>query len=338
MATINLKDLLKHARQNKYAVGAFNLTNLNFLDYFLEAAQEKNSPIIIQIAEVHLRYVNLEDIAPAIINAAKSVDIPVCIHLDHGESLKTVVRAIRSGFTSVMFDGSHHGFEENIKQTAEVVKIANSVGVSVEAELGYVGGEAIGEAAPISHAPDKEMFTKVEEAKEFYERTNIDALAISIGNVHGFYKGEPNLDFERLDSIAKAVPIPLVLHGGSGISDDDFRKAISLGIGKINFYTQMSAAAVESIRRFLMDNPKVSSFPDVIKKGLLAIKEQVMERMDVFGSTNRCAAVKSICISCDDEKCGLEDPQFKPNAETYLYSDLIEKISAEVLKNVKNKK
>lgn len=335
MATINLKDLLAHARKNKYAVGAFNLTNLNFLDYFLEAAQEKNSPIIIQVAEVHLRYVNLEDIAPAIINAAKNVDIPVCIHLDHGESLKTVVRAIRSGFTSVMFDGSHHPFEENIKQTAEVVKIANSVGVSVEAELGYVGGEAIGEAAPISHAPDEEMFTKVNEAKEFYEQTNIDALAISIGNVHGFYKGEPNLDFKRLEDIAREIPIPLVLHGGSGISDEDFKKAISLGIGKINFYTQMSAAAVQSIREFLNQNPKVSSFPDVIKKGLVALKEQVKDRMDVFGSAGKCAADKSICISCDEEKCGLVDPKFQSSAQTYLYSDLIEKISTEVLNNIK---
>jgi len=335
MAIINLKDLLAHAKENKYAVGAFNLTNLNFLDYFLEAAQEKNSPIIIQIAEVHLRYVNLEDIAPAIINAAKNVDVPVCIHLDHGESLKTVVRAIRSGFTSVMFDGSHYSFKENIEHTAEVVKIASSVGVSVEAELGYVGGEAIGEAAPISHAPDKEMFTKVAEAKEFYEKTGIDALAISIGNVHGFYKGEPNLDFDRLKDISGSIPIPLVLHGGSGISDDDFRKAVSLGIGKINFYTQISAAAVASIRQFLEENPKVSSFPDVIKKGLLALKEQVKERMDVFGSTNMCVSGKSFCISCDEAKCDVEDPKFKPNAPTYLYSDLIDRISSEVLKNIK---
>lgn len=334
MALINLKDLLGHAKENRYAVGAFNITDLNFIDYLIDAALEERSPIILQVAEVHFRYLNLEDIAPAIINAAKKVKIPICVHLDHGRSLKTIVRAIRSGFTSVMFDGSEYPLEENIKMTKEIVKIAHSVGVSVEGELGYVGGEAIGEEAPTAHAPDKELFTKVEEAVRFQRETGIDALAIAIGNVHGFYKGKPELDFQRLAEIRDAVDIPLVLHGGSGISDEDFKKAISLGICKINFYTGMSAAAVNEIRQFLSQNPQVSSFPDVVKKGLDELKKTVKERLNVFGSSNTCAPEKTICISCSKEGCELEDPRLKPEAKTVLYEDLVERITREVISNI----
>lgn len=336
MALINLKDLLKHARENKYAVGAFNITNLGFIDTLIDAAVEQRSPIIMQIAEVHLRYVDLEAIAPIIINSAKNVDIPICFHLDHGESLKTVMRAIRAGFTSVMFDGSHLPLEENIKATKEVVRIANAVGVSVEAEIGNVGGEVIGEVAPTAQAASEEFFTKVDEAERFARETGVDALAVSIGNVHGFYKGEPKLDFDRLAKIKQIVPVPIVLHGGSGISDDDFRKAISLGICKINFYTEMSAGAVNRLRQYLIDNPKVTSLPDVIAKGFDEVKNIVKKRLEVFGSKNVCTPEKTLCFSCSETTCGFVDPRLKPGAKTVLYQDIVEEITREVISGMKD--
>ena len=337
MALINLKDLLTHAKEHKYAVGAFNITNLGTIDYIVDAAVEERSPVILQVAEVHLKYFNLEDIAPAIISAAKRVNIPVCVNLDHGQSLQTVIRAIRAGFTSVMFDGSRFPIDENIAITKEVVKIAKSVGVGVEGEIGYIGGEVIGETSTREgNVANKEFFTKVEEAVRFYKETDVDAMAIAIGNVHGFYKGKPELDFERLQQISNAVPIPIVLHGGSGISDEDFRKAISLGICKINFYTQMSAVAVDRIKEYLQQKPDASSFPDLIAKGMEGLKCVVRERMEVFGSKNMCAPDKTLCISCTDRVCGVEEPRFKPEAKTVLYEDLIDKISKEVIANIRN--
>lgn len=336
MALINLKDLLVHAKENRYAVGAFNITNLGIIDYIVDAAVEERSPVILQVAEVHFKYFNFEDIAPAIINSAKKVGVPVCINLDHGQSLSTIVRAIRAGFTSVMFDGSHFPIDENISLTREIVKIAKSVGVSVEGEIGYIGGEAIGEASTREgNVANRDFFTKVDEAVRFHRETGVDALAIAIGNVHGFYKGAPELDFERLSQIRDAIPIPLVLHGGSGISDKDFKKAISLGICKINYYTQISVAAVEKIKEYLKQYPEASSFPDLIARGMEGLKNEVKARIEVFGSKNMCTPNKTLCISCSDKSCGFTDPKFKQESKTVLYEDLIENISNEILTNIK---
>lgn len=335
MALINLIDLLNHASKNKYAVGAFNVTSMTFIDPIIEAAIESNSPVIIQLAEVHFRYLNLEHIAPAIIRAAKEVSVPVCINLDHGKNFDTVIRAIRAGFTSVMFDCSEEPLDVNIAKTKEIVKIAHSVGVGVEGEIGNIGGEAVGVAAPTPHEASAESFTKVEDAVRFYEETGVDALAISVGNVHGTYKGAPNLDFERIEKINNAIPIPIVLHGGSGISDNDFKKAISLGIAKINFYTEMSASAVKAARNFLTQNPECISYADLSKIVQADIKKTVMGRMAVFGSKNITAADKTLCISCDESSCGLEDPNFKPEAKTVVYDSLVELITKEVMESMK---
>jgi len=337
MSLINLKDLLINAKQNKYAVGAFNITNLASIDYIVDAAKEQQSPIILQVAEIHLKYFTLEDIAPAIIGAAKKVDIPICVHLDHGLSFPTIIRAVRAGFTSVMYDGSAHPIDENIQTTKEIVKIARSVGVSVEGEIGYIGGESAGENLKEGGIANKELFTKVEEAVRFYSETGIDALAVAIGNVHGFYKGEPELDFNRLAQIRDAVPLPLVLHGGSGISDDDFKRAISLGICKINFYTQASVAAMNEVKNYLKKYPDANSFPDLIGKGMEGFKTTVKERLEVFGSKGMCAPEKTLCLSCADRTCGFTDPRFKPSVKTFPYSDLIEEISREVISNIKHK-
>lgn len=334
MALINLSDLLKHAQQNKYAVGAFNITNLDFIDHILGAAITSNSPVILQLAEVHFRYLNLEDIAPVLISAAKKVNIPVCIHLDHGKSLKTMVRAIRAGFTSVMYDGSEYSLEANIKRTAEIVKIAHSVNVSVEGEIGNVGGEAVGVQAAIAHSPEEEFFTKAVEAKKYVIESGLDALAVAIGNVHGLYKGDPKLDFKRLEEIRNSVEVPLVLHGGSGISDDDFRRTISLGICKINFYTGISQAAVKEVHEFIEKNPKSISYPDLAKVAMKELEKTVSDRLNVFGSAGMCAADKTLCITCSDTSCGLVDPRIKPEAKTIIYSDLVEKIAQEVINNL----
>ncbi len=337
MALINLKDLLLHAKENKYAVGSFNVTNLDLIDTFIDASVEENSPIIMQVAEVHFKYLKLEEIGPTLTNAANKVNIPICIHLDHGQSLKSVLRAIRAGFTSVMYDGSKYPLEENIARTKEVVKIAHSVGVSVEGEIGAVGGEAVGEEAATAHAAQKDLFTKIDEAVRFQQETGVDAMAIAIGNVHGLYKGEPELDFDRLKSISDAAGIPLVLHGGSGISDNDFKKAISLGICKINFYTGITQNAVNNVRQYLEANPGAISYPDMAKKAMDAAKETVKEVMRVFGSSKMCVADKSLCISCDEESCEALDPRFQPEAKTVLYSELVEKISKEVLSQLGKK-
>ena len=335
MALINLGELLNHARDNKYAVGAFNVTSMNFIDPIIESAIESNSPVIIQLAEVHFRYLCLEHIAPAIIRAAREVSVPVCINLDHGHNFETIIRAIRSGFTSVMFDLSSEPLDVNIEKTKEVVKIAHSVGVGVEGEIGNIGGEAVGVAAPTPHAADTSSFTRVEDAVRFYNETGVDALAISVGNVHGTYKCEPNLDFDRIAAIKAAIPIPLVLHGGSGISDNDFRKAISLGIAKINFYTEMSSNAVKKARNFLNENPDCISYGDLSKIVQAEVKRTVMDRMSVFGSKNVTASDKTLCISCSDSSCGLEEPSFKPEAKTLVYDSLVDLITKEVLTSLK---
>jgi fructose-bisphosphate aldolase class II len=248
-----------------------------------------------------------------------------------------MVRAIRAGFTSIMYDGSEHPLEENIKNTAEVIKIAHSVGVSVEGELGNVGGEAVGVEAATPHTASEEFYTKVGDAVRFADETGLDTLAISIGNVHGLYKGDPKLDFDRLTAINNGVSIPLVLHGGSGIPDDDFRKAISLGICKINFYTGISQAAMGKVHKFIEEHPKSISYPDLAKFAMSELKKTVIDRMDVFGSKGQCAADKTLCITCSDTSCGLDDPRIKPEAKTVLYQDLVEKISMEVLDNLSKK-
>jgi len=307
---------------------------MNFIDPIIEAAIHSNSPVIMQLAEVHFRYLNLEHIAPAILRAAREVSIPVCVNLDHGKNFDTVIRAIRAGFTSIMFDCSSEPLEVNIARTKEIVKIAHSTGVGVEGEIGNIGGEVVGIKAPVAHEASSETFTKVEDAVRFYEETGVDALAISVGNVHGTYKGEPNLDFERIDKINKAIPIPIVLHGGSGISDADFKKAISFGISKINFYTEMSANAVKAARLFLNENPECISYGDLSKIVQESVKKTVMDRMEVFGSKNITASDKTLCISCEDSTCGLTEPKFKPQAKTVVYDSFIELISRQVLETI----
>ncbi|MBN1291321.1 MAG: class II fructose-bisphosphate aldolase [Candidatus Latescibacteria bacterium] len=342
MSLVNTIDLLRHAEEHSYAIGAFNVVSLEFLNGILEAAEEMRSPVILNIAEVHFDYVEIEEIYPAIKYMADKACVPVVLNLDHGMSIETVVRALRCGFSAVMYDASKKPLDQNIEETRLVVKMAHSVGVSVEAELGRVGGAEGGERAAKAR---REFFTNPDEAERFVRETGIDALAVSVGNVHGFYAGEPELDFGLIAELKKRTNIPLVLHGGSGISDNDFRKAISLGMRKVNFFTEMSKIATDRVREMLASSDHCF-IQDLLKEAQATIKEVVMDRMKVFGSAQACALPGNICptggtcSSCTI--CNTNTTQKKPVlqpqpvkeqqiSQTEL-SDIVSRVVSDILK------
>jgi fructose-bisphosphate aldolase class II len=291
MGLVNTVEMLKHAEKYAYAVGAFNVINLDFLNGILDAAEEMKSPVIINIAQVHFPYVNIEQITPAVKHMAENACVPVVLNLDHGITLEAVVRALRCGFSAIMYDASKKPFEQNIEETKLVVKMAHSVGVSVEAELGQVTGAEGGKKTAKAR---REFFTDPAQAEKFVAETGIDALAVSVGNVHGFYEGEPELDFDLIKELKNLTGIPLVLHGGSGISDDDFRHAVQNGIRKINFFTEMSKLATDRIRELLKSSDDYF-IQDLLKESKETIKDVVKERISVFGSAQACSLPGNIC-------------------------------------------
>ncbi|AIX51553.1 MULTISPECIES: ketose 1,6-bisphosphate aldolase [Pantoea] len=285
MALISLAQGLAHAQQHGYALGAFNVLDTHFLRALFQAAEQQRSPFIINLAEVHFKYVSLDHLVAAIRCEAARHAIPVVLNLDHGLHFEAVVQAVRLGFTSVMFDGSGLSYDENVRQTQEVVKLCHAVGVSVEAELGAVGGD---EGGALTGEADSAKFTDPALAADFVQSTGIDCLAVAIGNAHGKYKGEPRLDFDRLAAIRSAADIPLVLHGGSGISDADFRRAITLGIHKINFYTGMSQAALDAIETQMdQRDARYDSFAELLMAVERNISRVVAQQMQIFGSSGR---------------------------------------------------
>jgi len=285
MPLVSMNTVLKPAFENAYAVGSFNVINFEFIEAILETAESQNSPVILSLAEAHFRFLNPENICPSLLAMARRSRVPVALNLDHGMSLPVVSRAIRNGFTSAMFDGSKLDYRENVRKTREVVETCRPAGVSVEAELGSVGGN---ESGGMEAEADPDLFTDPDQAAAFVRETGIDALAVAIGNVHGNYKGEPILDFNRLERIRDRAGIPLVLHGGSGIPDDDFRKAIRLGIAKINFFTGMSQAALSAIRdRADSLGAAYHDFPLLMQEVKKRVAETVAHQMDVFGSTGK---------------------------------------------------
>jgi fructose-bisphosphate aldolase class II len=298
MALVNLNDLLRDAVKKGYAVGSFNMVGFGFLNGILEAAEEESSPVILSIAEVHLPHMQVEQFVPVALQSAQRASVPVAVHLDHGFHFETVVKAIRWGFSSVMFDGSEMDFEDNLAATKLVTRIAKPVGVSVEAELGRVGGaEGGGAGVSAAGAPDASVsdaeaverpdsrYTDPDLAVRFVRETGVDVLAISVGNAHGFYRTPPKLDFDRIEKIRDRVDVPLALHGGSGIPDESFIRAIRLGISKINYFTAMTYAAAARIKEFIRTDPKGYEYISLEAKK--AIKEVVRERMRVFGSSGR---------------------------------------------------
>ncbi|HJO92642.1 MAG TPA: ketose 1,6-bisphosphate aldolase [Victivallales bacterium] len=285
MSLVNLKTVLEDAYNRKYAVGAFNIASFEFLQAIRDTAVQHSSPVIFNIAQVHFPFVNLDDFIPSVLDISRRSDVPMVLNLDHGLDMDGVMKAVRHGFTSVMFDGSRFPYEENIRKTAEVVKLCHSLNISVEGELGAVGGD---EGGNLEGSADEEFFTNPEQAGDFVKKTGIDALAVAIGNSHGKYKGDPKLDFNRLEQIRNKVQVPLVLHGGSGISEHDFKKAISMGIAKINFYTGMSQTALKSFNSSMKNiNERYNEYLDIIGKMKHDVSVTIGEQMKIFSSIGK---------------------------------------------------
>jgi len=240
MSLVNLAELLKPANEQKYAVGAFDVFSIEMASAVIRAAEETKSPVILAYVEAFDTLVSMESYVAFLRRLAEDASVPVCIHLDHATNLEIIQRAVRCGFSSVMIDASDKSFEENIAATAEVVGICKPLGISVESELGHVSGNEG------MYADDTGVYTEVESAKEFVDRTGVDALAVAIGTIHGVYKSTPVLSFDRCAQIKSATNnLPLVIHGGSGLSDEDFRKVIAAGINKVNIFTDLTIAAME---------------------------------------------------------------------------------------------
>lgn len=275
---VNLNEVLKKAQKEKYAVGLFNTTDTDMLQAVIEAAEESNSPVILGTAEVLLPYGELKLIAPSVIAAAKRASVPVVVHYDHGLTFERCLEALQFGFSSVMFDGSAKAYGQNIEETKEIVKIAHAFGASVEGEIGHVGEAAQGDESL------ENMYTTVAEAKEYLENTGVDALAVAIGSAHGVYKKKPKLNIERLKEIADAVSVPLVLHGGSGLSDDDFKNTIREGIAKVNIFTDLCLAGERAMKD---GEEKKLGYLETRNLKVEYIKEAVKHKMSLFGSVNK---------------------------------------------------
>lgn len=276
----NLEDVLQPAYRNQYAVGAFNIVNLEFLQAVVSAAEAMKFPVILNIAEVHMQYFDVELICAALFKAVERSNIDFVLNLDHGLSFNTIEHAVKLGFSSVMFDGSLLTFEDNLRHTQEVVKLCHSAGVSVEAELGSVGGS---EDGSVESMANPELYTNPKLAKEFVQKSGVNALAVAIGNSHGKYKGNPLLDFDLLRKINSALNIPLVLHGGSGISNLGFQNAIENGISKINFYTGMSESAMEEIKNNLNRyDSKYNNYPELMFSVKKAVQSRVEKQINIF--------------------------------------------------------
>ena len=275
---VNLNDVLIKAQKEHYAVGLFNTTDSDMLQAAISAAEEMNSPIIIGTAEVLLPYGELSLIAPGMIAAARSAKVPVVVHYDHGLTFERCIEALKLGFTSIMFDGSAGEADKNIENTREIVKIAHAFGATVEGEIGHVG-----EAASNDNAV-KDMYTTPTEALEFINNTGVDALAVAIGTAHGAYKEKPCLDIERLKQIRSQVDTPLVLHGGSGLSDDDFRDTIRNGISKVNIFTDLCVAGCDSMKDSIEKN---LSYLDLRNQKVENIKNAIKQKIKLFGSAEK---------------------------------------------------
>lgn len=286
MALVSMKEMLIKAKENGYAVGQFNINNLEFTQAILQAAQEENSPVILGVSEGAARYMGGFKLIVSMVNELieeYNVTVPVAIHLDHGSSLEKCVQAIHAGFTSVMIDGSHHPLEENIEITKRVVQIAHAVGVSVEAELGRIGGQEDDLSVDAADA----FYAIPSECDQLVRETGVDCFAPALGSVHGPYKGEPNLGFDRMKEVMELTGVPLVLHGGTGIPTKDIKKAISLGSAKINVNTESQISSTQAVRDVLNNDGEVYDPRKFLGPARDAIKETVRGKMREFGSSGQ---------------------------------------------------
>lgn len=277
----NLNDVLLSAKMHKYGVGLFNTVNFEMARGVLRAAEKNGSPVIIGTAEVLLPYGPLEELSYFLVPMAKKASVPVVVHYDHGLTFEKCVEALKLGFSSIMYDCSTDTYEENIRKVKELTYIAHSFGATVEAELGHVGdNEGAGKMADPTA-----FYTDPEQAKDYVIRTKVDALAIAVGTAHGAYKFAPKLDFERITTIADMIEVPLVLHGGSGLTEEDFKKAIACGISKVNIFTDINVAQADAAAQALADGK--GAMTDMIPYEVDAVEKACEEKMRLFGSCGR---------------------------------------------------
>lgn len=288
---VNMNEVLFPAKKNHYAVGLFNAVNLELARGIISAAESTQSPVIMGTAEVLLPYGPLEELSYFLIPMAKKAHVPVVIHLDHGLREETCLKALELGFSSIMYDCSTDEYEDNVKKVKEMAQIAHSFGATIEGELGHVGdNEGSAEGSSYIEDPSK-FYTDPRMAKDYVEKTGVDALAIAVGNAHGAYKFPPKLDFNCIREIAKMVKVPLVLHGGSGLTDHDFRQAISEGISKVNIFTDINIAAVEA--EFKKFSNMKKGIIDLIPAAVEAVKQEVEKKIKLFGSNGKSGVTDS---------------------------------------------
>jgi len=286
MTLVNLKEILIPARKEKYAVGSFNVLNIQMIKGIIEAAEEERSPVIVAFADRYSKTIPIDIVFPAMVKMAKKSKVPVTVHLDHGLSFESIISALRNNSSGVMYDGSSLPYDQNVKNTKEICKVAHAFGISVEAEIGYVSREENNDKKNVK-PKEETIYTEPEEALKFIKETNVDALAVSIGTVHGICLEEPKLDFDRLSRINEISEVPLVLHGGSGVSENDFKKCIDNGISKINFFSRTSNAIAESVKNKLNSLNRKVLYQDIDPIIYETCKEKVREKIKVFKSNNR---------------------------------------------------
>lgn len=282
MSLVTTKQLMLDAQKEKYAIGAFNVENMEMVQAVVAAAEELKSPVIMQTTPSTVKYADLAYFYANVKVAAELASIPVVMHLDHGSSFELAMRALRTGYTSIMIDGSHSGFEENIAVTKAVVDACHPSGIPVEAELGKVGGKE-----DDLDGGEGGGYTIPSEALEFVERTGVDSLAVAIGTAHGVYKGVPRLDVDRLSEIREVIPVPLVLHGTSGVPDEAVKECIRRGICKVNYATDLRIAFSKGVNEVLMENPDTIDPKKYNARGRELVKKYVMDKIRVCGSAGR---------------------------------------------------
>ena len=292
MAMVDMRDLLQHAYSNRYAVGAFEIVSLDFLQAIIEAAETARSPVILNIVEPHFGLYDLDLLMTATIRAAKRASVPVAVHMDHCSSLETVQTSMRLGCNGVKLDAASESFPVNVQRTREVVDMAHAWGIPVEGEIGYVTGMSRGDSESNSDVP---VYTHVEEAKAYIEKTGVDFLAVSIGTVHGRVKGKPRLDYTRLARIQEKFSIPCVIHGGTGLGEQQYRKLIDHGVAKINYFTALAETNAKQLEANLKN--KEMSYQQVFADVREKLSEEVKHHMQVLNSAGRAAEVLMQCRS-----------------------------------------
>lgn len=282
MPLVTTKQMLLDAQKGNYAVGAFNVENMEMVMAVMEAAEELKSPVIMQTTPSTVKYAGLDFFLANVKAAAERVSVPVAMHLDHGSSFELAMQAYRTGYTSIMIDGSHESFEGNIAVSKAVADACGASGIPVEAELGKVGGKE-----DDLDGGDDNPYTDPAQAVEFVKRTGVTSLAVAIGTAHGVYKGEPKLDLDRLSEIRKVVDIPLVLHGTSGVPDETVTECVNRGICKVNYATDLRIAFTEGVKKVFAENPDVIDPKKYNAAGKECVKEYVKSKMKVVKSVNR---------------------------------------------------